>query len=311
MNNFINVRIKPYNAAKEKNDIKHNLRTVNTQSKVDENFQGLKNKVINFQDEKPLTVLKKWRAEHNTKYKKRLKENLTDKNSTLINGIISFSEKIHTDFNNKYSQEEFENANINAIKEIAEFLGTEIMYVSFHYDEKTPHVHYHFKNFDEQGRSIFYKNRTKEQLEKLQDIGFKHLGKLGMERGIKKDTTNKTHQTTQVYYRKLYKEYNDNLKSLRNELKSLEINADEKKKLYSDITNMQKQLREHKNDLDNYQDELKIFDKILDNQQLTNDEIEVLKILAPSLFQFIENSTSKKKQELSNSISKTITRNNI
>ena len=262
MNNFINVRIDTSHHHKEKNDIKHNVGTA-TKKSIDENskFSDYEETVINFQNEKPSKQLSIWRAEHNKRYKenryktvngeKRLRnENLTNSNSTILNGIISFSEAINQDLGTKYSKKEFEDACVNAVKKIAEFLDTEIMYCSFHYQEKTPHIHYHFRNFDNEGNSIFYKNRNTEQLEVLQDLAFQELKGLGMERGLKKNFTNKTHQTTKAYFAKEFKNMSDDLreqvkllKDKRKEVSSLDISIEEKKVIYDEITRGQKVFR--------------------------------------------------------------------
>ena len=42
------------------------------------------------------------------------------------------------------------------------------------------------KNFDNEGRSIIFKNKSTKILSSLQDIAFKHFKELGMDRGIKK-----------------------------------------------------------------------------------------------------------------------------
>jgi len=295
MNNFINVRIKPYHAHKEKNDIKHNIRSCNLQSQIDN--PEYENVFINYQDEDPLTVHRKWREEHNQKYKKRRKENLTNSNSTLLNGVITFSESIKHDMGTKYSKSEWEKTCQEAIEEIAAHLDSEIMYITFHYDEKTPHAQYHLKNFDEEGRSIFYKHRKAEQLSILQDIGYKHLSKLGMERGQSKEITNANHQTTQQYYKNAYKEAINKLKTVRKEITDLDLEKEKKKEIYAEISKMQKELR-------SYKEELSIFDKILNQDKLTDNEKEILKVLAPTIIDLIDKKDIKHKQAISNKISK-------
>lgn len=247
MKNFINVRIKAYNHYKEKNDIKHNIGTNHKQSKITNEPDSF----YNYQKTDPLTTLREWRKEHNHLYKKRRKQNLQINQATLLNGVITFSEAIHKDLGSKYTKEQWEQANIKAVEEIAKYLDTEISYITFHYGELTPHCHYHLKNFDKNAYSISYKYRTKKELSKLQDIAFKHLGKLGMQRGLKKEITNKTHQTTQQYYKKQIKQLRKEtrgevkkLKSIREELKAMEnLETTQKKELYNEISKLQKEFR--------------------------------------------------------------------
>jgi len=291
MNNFINVRITPYNHYKEKNDIKHNLDTVNKQSRVDSAFKNYKNRIINYQDKPPLDTLREWRAEHNKRYKARRRENLTNSNSTILNGVITFSEAIKTDLGTKYTRENFEQVCKDTIEEIAEYLGTSIMYVAFHYNEKTPHAQYHLKNYDNEGRSIYYKYRKKEHLSRLQDIAFKHFKKLGMDRGISKEITNKTHQTTKQYYSKQYAEAQSTLRSavaelkaLREEISNLDMSMEEKKFEYSKISEEQKTIR--------------LLDKLLTKAKkkilLTQDEAEKLREHLPRISDLVP--VEKKKQ---------------
>jgi len=335
MNNYINVRLEPDGHERNKNRIKHNFRSVNTQSKLDKSYNNYENKIYNFQDLEPLKVLRKWREEHNTLYKenryktvkgKRVKrnENLTNSNSTILEGIITFSEQLKIDLGFKYSKEEWEQTCINVVKEISEYLDTEIMYISFHYDETTPHCHYHFKNYDKKGYSIFHKFNNTKHLSKLQDIGFKHLKKLGMKRGEKKTKTGKTHQETKKYYEQIRKEQVKELKKLRKVIQEQDIEIEQKKVIYQDISRLQKEsreklkeykeiteqsekyLKELEKEIKGYESELKIFDKLVNNELLSDYEKEVLKVLSPSLFQFIEQRDIKTKKTLDNKISRAL-----
>lgn len=161
----------------------------------------------------------------------------------MINSIISFSEKCSHDLGVKYTREEFEKCCIKAIEDIATELNTSIFYISFHYDEKTPHCHFHLKNFDQNGYAI-WNNENKKKGSKLQDIAHNALNELGMERGQKKELTGvKRHQTTQEYYKKMFYEFNNELKTLRKEVQGLELTKEEKKLIYTEITRLQKEAK--------------------------------------------------------------------
>ena len=279
MKNYINVRIQTYNHYKEKNDIKHNTGENNKQSIVN---NGKIDTFYNYQEQEPLKTLKIWREEHNQNYKKRRKQNLKNNQSSLINGVITFSQVISKDLGTKYTKEEWEQANIKTVEEIAQHLGTEISYITFHYQEKTPHCHYHLKNFDNQGYSIFYKYHKKEELSKLQDIAFKHLEPLGMERGQKKEITNRTHKKTQDYYIKQYRAEVKKLKSIRKEVESLKIETDKKKKIYKQITEAQSKLRE--------------LQKSTDIERIKEERVQAINY-ANELEQYIEKLTEEPKEE--------------
>jgi len=261
MNNYINVRLETSNHYKEKNDIKHNLGTVNKKSNSTEsNFLDYEETNYKFGNS-PFEKFKEWRGEHEKRFienrfrvvngKKVLRnEKLQNHNSTLLGGIITFSEAINKNLGVEYSKEEYEKSCIEAVEKIADEMETEILYVSFHYKEKTPHCHFHLKNFDNEGKSIFHKHKKKEQLSKFQDLAFSSLKSLGMERGQSKEITNKNHQTTKAYYAKLYKETQDDLrtqvkllKEKRKEVSSLDISIEEKKILQDEISGEQKVFR--------------------------------------------------------------------
>lgn len=290
MNNFINVRIKPYHHHKEKNDIKHNLDTA-TKKSTTEAFRGWANtEMLDYQDEHPLKILKKWRADHNQKYKARRKENLTNTNSTILNGVISFSEALKRDLGRKYSREEFEQACRRSVELIAKELKTEIMYIAFHYNEKTPHVQWHMKNYDNEGRSVFYKHRNTKELEVLQDLAFSELKSLGMKRGISKIKSGKTHQSTKVYFSKLHakaktilRDQVNELKDVKREIKALDLTAQEKRSQMAEIDSEQKTLRR----VD------KLLGKAKKGEALTVEESNELKEHLPTLADIIP--TEKKK----------------
>lgn len=120
-----------------------------------------------------------------------------------MEGVFTFSEQIKSDLGNKYTLEELIEVAKNCLNDIAKKLNSEIKYMVFHNDETTPHFHYALKNFDDQGLSIFHKINNKDSLSELQDIGFKHFGALGMQRGIKKELKgldNINHQTIKAYH---------------------------------------------------------------------------------------------------------------
>lgn len=265
MKNFINVRLQTSNAYKEKNDIKHNIRTVNVlstyKSKSSQKWRTWSNSFkSNFGERELQQKLTKLRSEHNRLHYERRKRNLQNSQATLINSIISFSEKCSHDLGVKYTREEFEKCCIKAIEDIATELNTSIFYISFHYDEKTPHVHFHLKNFDQNGYAI-WNNENKKKGSKLQDIAHNVLKELGMERGQKKELTGvKRHQTTQEYYKKTFYELNKSLKTLRKDVQDLELTKEEKKLIYTEITRLQKEAKkkdETIEDITKYAEELR------------------------------------------------------
>ena len=158
-----------------------------------------------------------------------------------------------------------------------------------HLDEKTPHFQYFFTNFNDNGASITHLNKKAEQLSPLQDIAHKHFGKLGIERGLKKDFTNSKHMSAAKYWKtlemdlkhktmSLKEQYNNrkielekDLKSLytevnlkKNEVKDLRSNYDRTSQEYKNLTIVFKQLQQEEKTLREKVRELKEIDN-LDN----------------------------------------------
>ena len=172
---------------------------------------------------------------------------------------------------------------------IAKKYGTQLIYLTLHMDETTPHFHFSLKNYDENGLSLWKKNQNKEFLSQLQDIAFEHFKELGMQRGLSKDITGKKYETIQKYhirkemelrdkvlntqanYDKLQKEVEKDLKSLytevnlkKNEVKDLRSNYDRTSQEYKNLTIVFKQLQQEEKTLREKVRELKEIDN-LDN----------------------------------------------
>lgn len=274
MNNFINVRFESVNHYKTINDIKHNIRTANilsnykaqTEEEKKQQWRSWKDKVISYTEENIFKTVKKLRKEHNQRHYNRTKRNLQNSQASLINGIISFSEKSCHDLGVKYTKEEYEKTIKETIEELAKHLKTEVLYIAYHYQEKTPHAQFHLKNFNEKGFAIWNNHtKSKEQGSIYQDIGFKHLKALGMKRGLKKNITEAKHQTTEQYYKKQIRSLKEEartevkkLKAIRKELSKMEnIEQIQKKELYQEITDLQKEFRrlQEETDIDKIKEE--------------------------------------------------------
>ena len=229
------------------------------------------------------------RIKHNEIYKAKHKRNLRDFQATWTDGVLTFSEAIHQDLGNKYTQEDLIKVATSCANDIAKKYGTQLIYLTLHMDETTPHFHFALKNYDKNGLSLWKKNQNKEFLSQLQDIAFEHFKKLGMQRGISKEFTGKRYETIQKYhvrkemelrdkvlntqanYDKLQKEVEKDLKSLytevnlkKNEVKDLRSNYDRTSQEYKNLTIVFKQLQQEEKTLREKVRELKEIDN-LDN----------------------------------------------
>ena len=235
MNNFINVRLEAYNHNKTLNAIKHNIRHIQSKSQK-LNFDNMsKDRIHNnsnyfifdgvpYPMKKNKADTKEYynylsqeyqenRAEHNKLYiasnvnNPSLKgRNLRDNQSTWVEGVFTFSDQFKEDLGSKYSFEELCKIANDCVKDIAKKLNANLKYIVYHGDEKTGHFHYAFDNYDNLGRSLFKKINNINDLSILQDIGFKHFGKLGMKRGQKKEITGVNNQNKEIYWQNKYNE---------------------------------------------------------------------------------------------------------
>jgi hypothetical protein len=172
----------------------------------------------------------------------RKKRNLLNEQATWLEGVFTFSEAIHSDLGNKYTKEELSRVANNCAQDLAKQIGAELKYMVFHLDETTPHFHLAFKNFDDNGMSIFHKIKHKDILSKIQDLAFEHFKELGMDRGIKKEFTSKNYQTIQNY--NIEKEM-----KLKQSINILEMNFEELTKKYDNLNNEIKILFDTKKEL--------------------------------------------------------------
>ncbi len=300
MKNFINSRIQAHNNLKIFNAIKHNLRhTQRSLSQENSNFNYIfldgKPTKITSENKKELykkitSEYKKDRAIHNELFLKNKTRNLKDDSGSWGEGVFTFSEQMKEDIKNKkYTFNELSKVALECLKDYEEYLGIKTKYMVLHLDEKTPHFQYFFTNFNDNGASITHLNKKAEQLSPLQDIAHKHFGKLGIERGLKKDFTNSKHMSAAKYWKtlemdlkhktmSLEEQYNNrkievekDLKSLytevnlkKNEVKDLRSTHDKTSQEYKDLTIIFKQLQQEEKTLREKVRELKEIDN-LDN----------------------------------------------
>ncbi len=300
MKNFINVRVQSYNYKKQYDLLRHNFRhKKDSLSQINEKpnfFIGPNGKLLEIDNTNKKKIYdivskeyQKDRIKHNEIYKAKHKRNLRDFQATWTDGVLTFSEAIHQDLGNKYTQEDLIKVATSCANDIAKKYGTQLIYLTLHMDETTPHFHFSLKNYDENGLSLWKKNQNKEFLSQLQDIAFEHFKKLGMQRGISKEFTGKRYETIQKYhvrkemelrdkvlntqanYDKLQKEVEKDLKSLytevnlkKNEVKDLRSNYDRTSQEYKNLTIVFKQLQQEEKTLREKVRELKEIDN-LDN----------------------------------------------
>jgi len=116
------------------------------------------------------------------------------KNTKFFNsGIFTFSEEMKEDYKN--NPNEFHKRMKIFKKEFEEEYKTKITHMTLHLDEKTPHVHFDFINYNFETHKTLRKNLTIQDFRDYQDFNekiFKGYGQ-GYKRGKDKRETNNVH----------------------------------------------------------------------------------------------------------------------
>ena len=258
---FVQIRLQSKNNSINVNNIKHNLRISETKNQINKNNNILiyNGEVINDNKEikKYFSKIEKERQElikeHNENFKKNNgNRKLKNYHSSISEGVITFSNSLNEKIKDKYFLNDFIEKSKETIKEFEKFTNTKVLYTSIHLDEKTPHLHFHFKNFNEEGKSIHNTLKNKESGVLLQDLSEKYFKDLGFNRGISKEITNNNHQETKVFHENQIKELETNYKNLleltkelRKEIPKLELTVEERKNEYEKLSSIQNEIREN------------------------------------------------------------------
>ena len=293
MKNFINSRIQAHNNLKIFNAIKHNLRhTQRSLSQENSNFNYIfldgKPTKITSENKKELykkitSEYKKDRAIHNELFLKNKTRNLKDDSGSWGEGVFTFSEQMKEDIKNKkYTFNELSKVALECLKDYEEYLGIKTKYMVLHLDEKTPHFQYFFTNFNDNGASITHLNKKAEQLSPLQDIAHKHFGKLGIERGLKKDFTNSKHMSAAKYWKTLEMDLKHKTMSLKEQYNNRKIEVEKDlKSLYTEVNlkkNEVKDLRStHDKTSQEYKDLTIVFKHLQQEEKTLREKVRELK----------------------------------
>lgn len=218
---------------------------------------------------------KLYRKAHNEIYKKwNDNKNIRDRKSTWAEGVLTFSEKLKVDFEKgDITKEQLMKVAIECVEDITKQYGegAKINYIVLHLQEKTPHFHFSFNNFDERGNSLTHINRETKFLSNLQDIAFKHFNEaFKMERGVKKDKAlgNIPNYTTiENYHRK-------NITQLKIDSEKLEIDFKELKTIIE--AKSEEYAKKHNLYLDDSKKLDSKIEELSSKHKLADDEIKSL-----------------------------------
>jgi hypothetical protein len=286
MKNFIQTRIQSFSPSKIFARIKHNMRKVKSLNTISDAYNIMINpksgELIELNDKDLIndyynTYVKGYKIDrqmHDNNHLESRGRIARSFHSSWAEGVITFSEQLLFDLKNKkFTEEDLCKSAHQTVNDLCEQMGTTPIQIVYHSDESTPHFHYFFRNFDENGSSICFNNRTRDKLSVLQDIVHKGFSKFGFDRGIKKDkedlgiydyTTTKKWKASQL----------DNLQKELLKLKfDLMTNEPKLKNVYSELN---KSKNEYKNLRDTYSKDSEEYKQLnLKYQELQKEEQKV------------------------------------
>lgn len=189
-------------------------------------------------------------------------------------------------FIRKKDKQEMDKAASNFIKKFEEEHGVKVLYLIAHEDEKTPHYHFCFSNFDFEKKRMLGLNKREliNFNKKLQTDIADSFSSLGFERG--KETLGVVKQKTKA--EKLNDEINDNniiinyikksVTGLKNKYEAINTELTEKDGILNDLNSL---LRNKNNTLENLKEEILNKNFKLDNlnleimNKLKNDNLDL------------------------------------
>ncbi|NCB44707.1 MAG: hypothetical protein EOM59_19115, partial [Clostridia bacterium] len=129
------------------------------------------------------------RYEEKERGKNRQHQSWQANTKPFSSGVLTFSELARSvDINDLWQ------SGLKAIQAIADKYNINVLWVTLHDDETTPHFHFMFENIDKVDCVTFQSKLGREGCSKLQDLCGEVMTDLGFRRGIKKKLSGAEHQ---------------------------------------------------------------------------------------------------------------------
>lgn len=136
--------------------------------------------------------LKKREARMREEYKKSHGRSMTKNFVPFIEGILAFSPEPFA--SESFDMEEWKGRCLDFAADLAKSQNARMVYISFHFDETTPHAHYMMENFDKNKKTTWQRTFGKQQCRELQDRAAEHFFEMGFSRGESKSITGNEHK---------------------------------------------------------------------------------------------------------------------
>lgn len=156
-------------------------------------------------------------------------KNIQSKAVFFGSGILAFSPAPFDE--GKIDLVEWRKKCIAYIQDFCKKNHTNPVYISFHLDEKTPHAHFQFENFDHKKKRSLLRTFGKEELRQEQTTAATFFSDLGFSRGEARSITGASHLS-------IVKMHEAERKAIKNEVQEVKI-------ILESLTKKEKELKNH------------------------------------------------------------------
>jgi hypothetical protein len=136
--------------------------------------------------------LKKREARMRYQYKEAHGRSMTKSFVPFVEGILAFSPEPFAAAG--FDMEEWKARCLDVAADLAKSQNARMVYLSFHFDETTPHAHYMIENFDKKEKTTWQRKFGKQKCRELQDFAAKKFTEMGFERGESKSISGAEHK---------------------------------------------------------------------------------------------------------------------
>lgn len=224
---------------------------------------------------------------HQTLYKKNYGRTMQkDKVNSFNSGVLTFPADMENDLSGeKFNQQEFIKMGIKTIQNMCKEFNLELIYITRHFDETTPHFHFVTSNFNVETGEIFKRNA--ENGKKLQDLTTYEFGKYGFERGTSKEITG-------------LKSSQNEIDKLKNQIKNLTTDNKKLKKSNDELTTKNAELKTKNTELEDQNQ--KLLNEITTNKTEFEELKEKLKTIKDEYTKYNVDDLETKKETYRNLI---------
>lgn len=137
--------------------------------------------------------LKRREARMRYQYKEAHGRSMTKSFVPFVEGILAFSPEPFAAAG--FDMEEWKARCLDFAADLAKSQNARMVYLSFHFDETTPHAHYIIENFDKVQKTTWQRVFGRQKCRELQDKAAAAFSEMGFSRGESKSITGNEHKS--------------------------------------------------------------------------------------------------------------------